>query len=127
VNALGSVLFSQVTFLPFRPFSDLSLSLVKYYFVLQGIFLVGAVHFKGYVLPKTIFTIIVFSIICGFIAYFFMSDIMNSEIEEAISATNILESKTIFTFWQFLVALFWWALAPVTWIITFLGLKEQEV
>jgi hypothetical protein len=29
--------------------------------------------------------------------------------------------------WNILQWMFWWLLAPLSWVITYLGLKEQEV
>lgn len=126
INSMGTVLFSHIQFIPFRPLSRLPLNVVKYYFVLQGVFLIGAVHFKGYVLPKTLFTLIIFGLVCGTIAYFFLSDVMDSETEKCISETDVLETRSTYTFWKVLVWLFWWVLAPLSWVITLLGLKEQE-
>ena len=78
-NMVGRLLFADINFLPFNPFGEFAISSMKYYFVTQGIFLVGAAHFKGHVFPKTLFALISFTAICGIIAYFIMSDIIFSD------------------------------------------------
>lgn len=127
VNAIGPVLFQHISFIPFRPFSALPTSVLKYYFVLQGIFLVGVVHFKGFVLPKTLFVLILIAIVGASIAYVFLSDVMDAETEHYISKTDVLETMPTGTFWNLLVGMFWWVLAPLSWVITYMGIKEQEV
>ncbi len=125
-NIIGPIIFRQVEFLAFKPWNELVLHAVLYYFVLHGIFLVGAAKFKGYVFPKTLFTIIIFGVVCGFIIYFIMSDMfeLDSEIFEDPKA---LEGMAIHKIWIGLQWAFWWILAPLSWVVTYLALKEKEV
>jgi hypothetical protein len=127
-NPIGQLVFRNVTFRAFDPFGSLPLNAMKYYFVLQGIFLVGAVHFRGYVFPKTLFTLILFGMICTLIAYFFMKDIMYPEIEDIMSIEpNPLENKPVYQFWLIFKWLFWWIMPPLCWVMAYIGLKDQEV
>ena len=125
-NAIGAVLFSQMTFLPFNPLGIYALNTMKSYFVLQGIFLVGAAYFKGYVFPKTLFALILFFTAGGILAYFIMGEeFLNHDCgvgECAVIHEIISHNISVVLQW-----IFWWLLAPTCWINTYLGLKEQEV
>jgi hypothetical protein len=125
-NAIGAVLFSDMKFLPFNPLAISSLNTMKFYFVLHGIFLVGAAYFKGYVFPKTLFALILFFAMGSILAYFIMGDeFLNHDCgvgECAVINEMISHNMSVFLQW-----IFWWALAPVCWINTYWGLKEQEV
>jgi len=126
-NPVGQMLFRTVTFLPFAPLSDFSVNSIRVYLVLQGIFMVGAVHFQGYVLPKTLFTIVVFLLLSGIAAYFIMQDSFLIEHECNAGQCEVLTSISRHPVWVFLVSLFWWLFAPLCWVITYLGLKEKEI
>jgi hypothetical protein len=125
-NAIGSIIFSNMMFLGFNPLENFSLTIMRSYFVLQGIFLVGAAYFKGYVFPKTLFALVLFFTISGILAYFIMGDeFINHDCgvgECAVLHEIISHNVSVVLQW-----IFWWVLAPVLWINTYLGLKEQEV
>ncbi len=125
-NAIGSVLFSGMTFLVFNPFGNFSVNTMKSYLVLHGIFLVGAAYFKGYVFPKTLLVLILFFTVGGILAYFIMGDeFFNHDCgsgECAVLHEVISHDISVVLQW-----IFWWMLAPVCWINTYLGLKDQEV
>jgi hypothetical protein len=40
---------------------------------------------------------------------------------------KVFMSMPVYLFWQLAVWMFWWILAPLCWVITYFGLKEQEV
>ncbi|MBN2813627.1 MAG: hypothetical protein JXQ80_06085, partial [Bacteroidales bacterium] len=83
-------------------------------------------HFRGYVLPKTILTILLLGFVGGIIFYFTLSDLFPSHaefIEQYVKMTG----TPLFRLWLVLKWLFWWMLAPLCWVITVIGLKEQEV
>lgn len=126
-NPIGQLIFGQIRFLDFNPLDVMPLNAMKYYFVLQGVFMVGAVHFKGYVLPKTLFTLILFAILCGLMAYFFMGGVINEGTDKCISEQNGLIDTPAYQFWLIAQWFFWWVLAPVSWLATYLGLKDTEV
>jgi hypothetical protein len=125
-NAIGAALFSDMKFLPFNPLGISSLNTMKFYFVLHGIFLVGAAYFKGYVFPKTLFALILFFAMGSILAYFIMGDeFINHDCgvgECAVLHEVISHDISVVLQW-----IFWWVLAPTCWINTYLGLKEQEV
>src|SRR5690606_1862665 len=79
VNPVAEGLFIRVDFHPFDPLGPFALEAMRYYFVLQGIFLVGAVFFRGYVFPKTLLALIVLLAITGGLLWLLMSDIFLSE------------------------------------------------
>lgn len=125
-NAIGYLLFSNMTYMAFNPLGKIPVNAMKYYFVLQGVFLIGAVHFKGYVFPKTLFAILLFGMLCGIIFYFTMSDLFQPN-GEYIAAYSAMKGTPLFKVWEVVQWMFWWILAPLCWVITYLGLKEQEV
>ncbi len=125
-NVIGGLFFSQVDFRHFQPFSEATFTTFRYYFVLQGIFLVGAVHFRGYVLPKTLFTLILAAAGLAAIGYLVMADIIHSDTECTEGPDALLNSAS-HRVWQLAKWLFWWTLAPLCWVATYLGIKDQEV
>lgn len=125
-NIIGPIIFRQIEFLPFKPWSELVFSSILYYFVLHGIFLVGAAKFKGYVFPKTLFVIILFAIVSGFIIYLIMSDMFEID-PDMFDNPKVFERMPIHKIWMALQWMFWWVLAPLSWVVTYLALKEKEV
>ncbi len=125
-NIIGPFLLGYMDFQPFNPLDEFPLTAMRYYLVTQGIFLVGATHFKGYVFPKTLFTLILFAAVCGFIAYLIMSDTFHTD-DEGDDSMAYLEGTIVHQMWIGLLWMFWWILAPACWVITYLGLKEKEV
>lgn len=127
VNPIGHLLFSHVTFQAFEPWGEFPRQAMKFYLVLQGIFLVGAVYFRGYVLPKTLFTLILFGVAVGTLTYFIMADVFLADHECTSEECSLLVEMEGHQAWKVAQGLFWWGLAPLCWVIAFLGLKEQEV
>lgn len=123
-NTIGQLLFHDITFETFDPLGPFAFKFIKFYFVLQGVFLAGAAHFKGYPFPKTLLTLILFSAFCGLITYLIMKDMFSFE---CTSESNPLIGMPVNNIWLVVQWLFWWLLAPLCWVITYLGLKEQEV
>jgi hypothetical protein len=126
-NTIGYLFFSNVTFPAFWPLTKTPINAIKYYIVIQGIFLVGAVYFRGYVFPKTIFTLLLFGIVSGIIFYIIMADLFHSNVECTLEECNPMKEKSFCQIWQVIQWMFWWMLAPLCWLSTFLGLKDQEV
>lgn len=125
-NLFGRLLFKNMTYPDFT-FNALCFNAIHYYIVLQGIFLVGAAHFKGYALPKTLFTLLIFGLIGGCIAYFCLVSIPKTLTECSIDTCNPIQENAMQHWWAIIKGLFWWALAPLCWIITYYGLKDNEV
>ncbi len=123
-NTVGQLLYSQLTFETFDPLGPFAFKFMKFYFVLHGIFLAGAAHFKGYAFPKTLLTLILFGAVCGLITYFIMKDMFNFE---PASDSDLFTGMAVYQIWLVIQWIFWWLLAPLCWVITYLGLKEQEV
>ena len=123
-NAVGQFLFSELTFETFDPLGPFAVRFMKFYFVLHGVFLAGAAHFKGYAFPKTLLTLVLFAAVCGGITYLIMKDMFYFDpTEESCSFIGL----PVYQVWLVIQWLFWWLLAPLCWVITYLGLKEQEV
>ena len=121
---IGRLLFDDLTYVPFDPFGQTAIESMKFYFVLQGIFLVGATHFRGYALPKTLLTLVIFAAVCGGIIYLIMNDMFNIDMP---SGTCPFADMSVGQMKIILEWMFWWLLAPLCWLITYMGLKEQEV
>lgn len=127
VNSVGNMLFRDVTFYMFSPFSETSLEAIRYYIVLQGIFLVGAVNFRGYVFLKTLFAIFIIGLVGGIMFYTALSDLAKSNLECSMERCNPMQVEGYRQLWEFICWIFWWLLAPVCWVLTYIGLKDQEV
>ena len=123
-NTIGQLLFHDIAFETFNPFGPFAFRFMKFYFILQGIFLAGAAHFKGYPFPKTLLALVLFSAFIGLITYLIMKDMFDFECN---SESNPLIGMPVYSLWLVAEWLFWWLFAPLCWVITYLGLKEQEV
>ena len=126
-NFVGELIYNYLTFTPFDPFNGFSLITIRYYLATQGVFMVGATHFKGYVFPKTIVSLIVLGMALGFIGYFILYGLPNAEMEQCVSEFEMQEGSSLHSLWGILVWMFWWILAPLCWVISYFGLKEKEV
>ncbi|MCV9386424.1 hypothetical protein [Reichenbachiella ulvae] len=124
-NPLGRALFGHVTFEEFDPLGPFALMMIKIYVVLQGIFLVGATQFRSYVLPKTLATLIIVAIPMAVMLYLGVGERMEDN-EMCLVESEKLVQSTSHIFWQGIVYAFWWGLAPLCWVLTYLGLREQE-
>ncbi len=125
-NTVGQLLFSQVKFNGFNPFNEQAFTPMKYYFVCQSVFLVGAAYFRGYVLPKLLILLIAVAFTFLIITYSILNDVMLADYhtDEECDWENMPGIKTVWTGVKFF---FWWILAPMSWVLTYLGLKDQEV
>ena len=127
-NSVGQLLFRNVTFQTFEPLGEFSLDTMQYYFVLQGIFLVGAAHFKGYALPKTLFTLVLAALVVGTSVYFILKDVFLAEhVCTDDGECEFVEVLAYHQVWLSAKWAFWWLLAPLCWVTTYIGLKEKEV
>ena len=123
-NAIGQILFDHLTFVAFDPFGQFTIRIMLYYFVLQGVFLAGAAHFRGYPFPKTLLALVLFGAVCGLVMYFILKGLFDFDMG---SESNPFAGMASGQVWNILQWMFWWLLAPLCWVITYLGLKEQEV
>lgn len=126
-NPLAQVLFRSVKFESFNPVNEMVFTATKYYFVLHGIFLVGAAHFRGYAFAKTIFVVVVVALAMLMALYFLLLDVFKTEHDCTGYDCELLPQIAKHTAWQILTFFFWWMLAPLCWVLAYLGLKEQEV
>lgn len=131
LNALG-MMISQLEFAFFDPTVAPVPKAIKLYLVIQSVFLLGAAAFKKFPFLFTLLTlflaavalIIVTLILVRIIfADHFVSNVrlemnrhISSDMEHYLAdVLKILENA------------FWYALAPLCWVITYLKLKEREV
>lgn len=125
-GSLGSIFFREMIYIPFDIFSIYVLKAIGYYFVFQGVFMAGAVYFRNYAFPKTIFTILIFCFICGFIFYLILSDVIRSDIDWNATC-NPFKDEALGRFLTISHHFILYVLPPLSWIITYVGLKDQEV
>jgi hypothetical protein len=123
-NVAGQLIYSHLTYETFHPLSPFAVTIMKYYIVLQGIFLAGAAHFRGYAFPKTLLTLVLFAAVCGGMVYLILRSNFHFDWE---TDPDVFTGMPIDHVWSVLEWMFWWLLAPLSWLITYLGLKEQEV
>jgi hypothetical protein len=128
-NAIGGVLFHDMIFPVFDPFGRFAINAIRSYFVLQGIFLVGAAYFQGYAFPKTLFVLIIFLTVFGAITYLIMKDAFFTDHDCGTTPGDCALLNEMIRHDAAVVAqwLFWWVLAPLCWVAGYLGLKDQEV
>ena len=127
-NPVGELIYSKVTFRDFNPFSASVFNSIVHYFILQGIFLVGATHFRGFVLPKTLMVLILASLVIGTLAYLSLKDLLQAEqFNSDDENCQFMETMGFHYLWRILQWAYWWLLAPLCWILTYFGLKGQEV
>lgn len=125
-NPIGSLLFQHMEFKPFNPFDNSPLITIRCYLVLQGIFLLGAAHFKGYVFPKTLFALVIFVLILAVFTYFILQDSFMLTHECYDDHCEVVDRIADHKAWLAVTWLFWWVLAPLCWVMTYVGLREQE-
>ena len=124
-NSAGRFFFRNMSFLAFDPFDGSVGRGIIYYIMFQAIFLVGAVHFRNYVFPKTIFAFLLFGMICGLIFFLTMADIILTA-DQCPAGYNPFEEESVKKFWLVVSRPGSWLLAPLCWFIAYTGLKEQE-
>jgi hypothetical protein len=126
-NPVAKMVFAHVTFEPFDPFGAIALETIKYYVVLHAIFFLGAAHFRGYAIAKTIFALVILGVVIGLVLYFSLGDIFLSDHDCDGNECELVDQMADHSLWAITKFGFWWLLAPSCWVLTFLGLKEQEV
>ena len=126
-NPIGNLVFPATSFKVFNPFGAIARQTMLLYVALQGIFLLGAAYFRKYVLPKTMISIFIILGIVGLVLYFslkeqFLADHYCTTEDEC----ELVDAFAVHPVWYMAKGLFWFALAPLTWILSYWGLKEQE-
>lgn len=125
VAQLTDTLFKSRAQFDFNPFNEELLGALRGYIILQGIYLIGAIQFRGYAFAKTSLTILIFMAVCGLIFYWIMADVLPFD-EVCVSQMGTMEASMVYKFWLALGWLYYWAFAPLCWWIAYLSLKEQE-
>lgn len=127
INSIGSLFFKNVSFMAFSPLSVIPVNAIMYYIVLQGVFMVGAVNFRGYVFLKTLFTLLIIAAFGGILFYMSVADLAHSNLECSVERCSPTQVKEFCQMWEVIKLVFWWGLAPLCWVLTYVGLKDQEV
>ncbi len=127
LNIIGAWLFPSVSFETFEVFSSSNWLAIRYYMVVQSVFMLGAVYFKSYALPKTVLSLLVFAILFGVCAVLVMKETFMSEHYCEGGTCELFDEVWKNPVWSLLMMLFWWILAPLSWFFSFFGLMEEEV
>ena len=126
-NNVGRVIYDFVEFKPFNPFAEINYYGMLTYLAIHGMFLVGATHFKGYVFPKTLFTVFTTAFVIGFILFMSLKDIFLTEHECKGYECEFTDVMGVHWVWAVIKFFFWWILAPLSWVVSYLGLRDKEV
>ncbi len=126
INAFGHLLFDHVTFGAFDPRAEFIKDTIRYYIVLQSIFLAGAAHFRSFVLAKTLVVVVFVTAVFGVATYFTKVDVFLLVHEPGGNFIKMLEEIATFEVWPIIQWIFWWLLAPACWVIAYFGLRDQE-
>ena len=112
-NLIGPVIFDYIEYEAFDPFGSFALITIKWYFLLQGIFLIGATQFRRFVFPKTLVVIAIIALVWRLGSFLIIDEAVNESIDG--SSSNILTDYAMV-----------WLIGPATWILCYLGLKRLE-
>lgn len=128
-NPIGQMIYSKVTFQSFDPIGSSALSTIFYYIVIQSIFLVGASHFRGYVFGKTLVVAIIVATVIGSLFYVFLKDVFMADhyCDTTTGECELVDAIGVHKVWFIIKWFFWWALAPLSWVVSYFGLKGQRV
>lgn len=122
--------------LPFNPFNAFYLLIIKLYLVLQSIFLLGALYFRRFEVFKTLVSLLAIAIVFGIIGFIlvriFFYDAFEGLFETSNHTIPYIPSEGFRDFvsgslWSTVQNLFWFALAPLFWIVGYFKMKETEV
>lgn len=125
-NVVCPLIYRNLDYPPFALFSEIPLNAIRSYLVLQTIFLVGAVQFRGYSFLKTLLALLILAVLLGIVAYYSLSDMFDGT-DYCLHNEAFWTDTGICRYWQVILWLFRLALAPICLWATYLGLKEQEV
>ncbi len=126
-NPVGQALFPGTTFRAFNPFGASAWMTIRVYIVLQSLFLLGAAGFRGYVFPKMLVVLIALMTIVGFAMYFVLKkEFLADHYCTVEGECELVDAFAAHPVWNVAQWLFWLALAPLAWVMTYWELKDQE-
>jgi hypothetical protein len=116
-------------------FNPAALKTYATFFVIQTVFLFGAVYFQKNNLVKTIFALFIIGLAINIISYLFVSVIFGKYNDSVMIIGNLhdfgittnYESSYFDTLFQIMKYAFWIVVAPFFLILSYLGLKERQV
>lgn len=120
---------------PFRPFSDHNGFLFKLFFVIQPLFLLGAIIFRKYAAAKTVFAVLLLEIVLAIIGYLLMRIVFFDFFEgwkligpgiEAVPSKGFEDfvSGPLKNIGEFM---FWYVLPVFFWVVCYFKLSEKEI
>ncbi len=123
-----------------NPFQREIMMAIAVYLICQAVFLVGSIYFRKLAFVKTALYLVLFSIfvsvlvgVTGYIIFRDYADGGNINLEPYMNelgrsgALQTMIGPLAERFWVAAKALFFSAVAPVCWIISYLRLREKEV
>ncbi|WP_421879182.1 hypothetical protein [Marinoscillum sp.] len=125
-NPIGQMVFPETSFKSFSPFGGIAWTTMRVYMVLQGIFLLGAAYFRGYVFPKTAVVIFSILIVVGVVVFFSLkAQFLADHYCTTDGECELVDAFAVHPVWLVAKGLFWYVLAPLTWVLAYWGLKDQ--
>ena len=131
-----TLLFFQIPFAPLNPFQGMYLKVIGYVIIVQSVFFLGAAWFKKAHLIKTVFTLILFSIVLGLVGAFVFRIFFASYFEGFYTPRSIhFDIETLMrsrypalmdTLVVFGKVFFYGLLAPFCWVVAWLRVKETQ-
>jgi hypothetical protein len=100
----------------FNPFRDDILFYIRDYIILQSVFLLGSIYFKGHAMTKTILSLACLALI--FVLFTFLVVIL---------FLGPLGLSLMHVFTGIFSSIFWLLLAPCCWFIAYIRVREIEV
>lgn len=124
INVFNLLLLKQFQPL-FNPLHQSILVHIYYYIILQSVFLLGSIYFKKHVMSKILLTISCFLIIL----FMFTTICARFFLElDTFSISPFVNYEHWFVLIpNFAKAIFWFYLAPLCWLVTYLRLTETEL
>jgi hypothetical protein len=135
VEDIISQKYFAFSFTAFNPFDEFYILMIKLYLVIQSVFILGAVAFNRFAFFKTLFALWLLEIALGIFIWILVRIIFAEYFEGLFRVSNNIlaipdqsfQNFAEFTAWPFIQTIFWYALAPVLWVVTYFKLKEREV
>lgn len=123
----------------FDPFKGKALVSTYIYFIMQSIFMLGAIYFKKNPFVKTVLSLVIYDFVFIilviitlkiFFGGYFLQELQSGSLDSLIVMLSN-ESVALTKIWSIIKGtvhvVYWYVLAPLCWIAGYIRLKEKEV
>ena len=126
IAGFNLILFRENYFFILTPFLPETWNTIWLYIVIHSVFLLGSIYFKKHSIIKTVLVITCIGIILSLFMLLLSKIFLHSLIiGNTLFAPNLTNTGSVISY--ALRFLFWIALAPFCWIVSYFRLKEIEV